>query len=128
MDLLTTFSKIAGVPIPKDRQLDSYDLGPRLFENKPTARNHIFYYRGNELYAVRFGEYKVHYITQGEYGLYGGKKNHNPPLLYNLNKDASEKYNISKKPPDIIRKINRIVSEHKQKMIIGKDLLIERGD
>ena len=128
MDLFTTFSKIAGVPIPKDRQLDSYDLGPRLFENNPTSRNHIFYYRGNELYAVRFGEYKAHYITQGEYGLYGGKKNHNPPLLYNLNKDASEKYNISKEYPDVIKKINRIVTEHKQKTIIGKDLLIEKGD
>ena len=128
MDLFTTFSKIAGVPIPKDRQLDSYDLGPRLFENNPSSRNHIFYYRGNELYAVRFGEYKAHYITQGEYGLYGGKKIHNPPLLYNLNKDASEKYDISKEYPDVIKKINRIVTEHKQKMIIGKDLLIERGD
>ena len=56
------------------------------------------------------------------------KKNHNPPLLYNLNKDASEKYNISKEYPDIIKKINRIVTEHKQKTIIGKDLLIERDD
>ena len=56
------------------------------------------------------------------------KKIHNPPLLYNLNKDASEKYDISKEYPDVIKKINRIVSEHKQKMIIGKDLLIERGD
>ena len=128
MDLLTTFSKIAGVPIPKDRQLDSYDLGPRLFENNPTSRNHILYYRGNELYAVRLGEYKAHYITQGEYGLYGGKKIHNPPLLYNLNKDASEKYDISKEYPDVIKKINRIVTEHKQKMIIGKDLLFERID
>ena len=128
MDLLTTFSKIAGVPIPEDRQLDSYDLGPRLFENNPTSRNHIFYYRGNELYAVRLGEYKAHYITQGEYGLYGGKKIHNPPLLYNLNKDASEKYDISKEYPGVIKKINRRVTEHKQKMIIGKDLLIERGD
>ena len=36
--------------------------------------------------------------------------------------------NISKEYPDVIKKINRIVSEHKQKMIIGKDLLIERGD
>ena len=84
MDIFNTFSKIAGVPVPKDRQLDSYDLGPRLFENIPTSRNHIFYYRGNELYAVRLGEYKAHYITQGEYGLYGGKKFHNPPLLLSL--------------------------------------------
>ena len=42
MDLLTTFSKIVGVPIPEDRQLDSYDLGPRLFENNPTSRTTFF--------------------------------------------------------------------------------------
>ena len=32
MDLLKTFNGIAGVPIPEDRQLDSYDLGPRLLK------------------------------------------------------------------------------------------------
>ena len=43
------------------------------------------------------------------------EKNHNPPLLYNLNKDASEKYDISKEYPGVIKKINQIVSEHKTK-------------
>ena len=90
-------------------------------------RKHLFYYRGSDLYAVRFGNFKAHFITQGEYGQFGGKKIHSPPLLYDLNKDPSEKYNISKKNTDILKQIDILVSYHKEKMIHGSDQLKSRG-
>ena len=68
MDLFATFSAIAGVALPKDRILDSYDLSPTLFSKKSGKRNEVFYYRERELYAVRVGAYKAHYITKGGYG------------------------------------------------------------
>ena len=82
MDIFKTFSTIAGISLPDDRILDSYDLGPILFKNKKGKREHLFYYRGTELFAVRKGDFKAHFITQGEYGLYGEKEIHDPPLLY----------------------------------------------
>ena len=127
MDLFHTFSNLAGVAIPKDRILDSYDLGPSLFNNQKSSRDFLFYYRGTQLYAVRFGDFKAHFVTQGEYGQFGEKIIHDPPLLYNLNHDPSEKYNISDKHPDILEKIEALVNEHKDKMILGKDLLRKRG-
>jgi arylsulfatase A len=36
------------------------------------------------------------------------------PLLYNLNIDPSEKYDIVYKNPDILEKINAILGEHKK--------------
>jgi arylsulfatase A len=127
MDLFNTFSNIAGVSLPEDRILDSYDLSPLLFENKNTERNHLFYYRGTNLYAIRLGDFKAHYVTQGEYGQFGEKEIHNPPLLYNLNQDPSEQYNITLQHPDVLQAMKNLVMAHQEKMIPGEDQLKNRG-
>jgi arylsulfatase A-like enzyme len=127
MDIFNTFSNIAGVSLPEDRILDSYDLSPLLFENKNTERDHLFYYRGTNLYAIRLGDFKAHYVTQGEYGQFGEKEIHNPPLLYNLNQDPSEQYNIALQHPDILQAMKNLVMAHQEKMIPGEDQLKNRG-
>lgn len=78
-----------------------------------------------ELYAVRMGKYKAHYITEGAYGMFGDKKVH-IPLLYDINQDPSENYNIAEKHPGVIAKINELVHRHRSNLVIGKDLLAER--
>lgn len=128
MDLFHTFSKMAGVSLPDDRILDSYDLSPLLFENQKGERDQLFYYRGTELYALRMGEFKAHYITQGAYGIYGGKEIHNPPLLYNLNHDPSEQFNIADKHPEILKEMKKRIAEHQEKMVMGEDQLKDRGN
>ncbi|MCB0853377.1 MAG: sulfatase, partial [Bacteroidetes bacterium] len=100
MDLYTTFSKLAGVEIPDDRVVDGIDLSPVLFDGKKGNRNHMFYYRGDMLYAVRVGDYKAHFITQDAYG--PNRNEHEIPLLYNLSVDPSEKYDVAEEHPEVI--------------------------
>lgn len=126
MDLFTTFSKLAGVSIPDDRIIDGVDLSNTLFNNDPSPREAVFYYRGPEIYAVRLGDYKAHFVTQGEYGMFGKKERHETPLLYNLSYDPSEQYDIAADHPEIITQIKDIVKEHKANLIVGKDQLAER--
>jgi len=126
MDFFTTFSKMAGVPIPDDRIVDGVDLSPTLFEGKPSPREGILYYRGPEIFAARLGDYKAHYITQGEYGQFGGREEHATPLLFNLSHDPSEQYNIAEDHPEVIEKINAFVEEHKSDLVVGEDQLAER--
>ncbi|MCW5517154.1 sulfatase [Muriicola sp. Z0-33] len=126
MDLFTTFSKMAGVDIPRDRIIDGQDLSATLLNKAPGPRKSIFYYRGTELYAVRLGDYKAHFITQGAYGQFGEKEVHEIPLLYNLSHDAGEQFNIAKKHPEIIKEINELVALHKSNLVMGKDQLAER--
>ena len=123
MDLFTTFSAIAGVPLPNDRILDSKDLGPTLFKLEESDRKSVLYYRGSQVYAVRVGDFKAHFITQGEYGQFGGKEVHNPTILYHLSSDPSEQYNIAKDHPEVIEQINLLVAKHQSKLIRGKDQL-----
>jgi arylsulfatase A len=124
MDLYTTFSKIAGVAIPEDRIVDGIDLSSVLFEGKESGRKDLFYYRDDILYAVRLGDYKAHFITQGGYK--ADKIFHDPPLLYNLSIDPSEQYNIANANPAVIAEIQNVIKHHSKKLIKGPDLLKDR--
>ena len=126
MDLFPTFSSMAGVPIPEDRVIDGVDISPVLLEKKSSPRKEVFFYRGDELYAVRVGDYKAHFITEGAYGV-EPRMEHNPPLLFEVNKDPSEKYDIAKDNPEVIRQIMEVVKEHNSKMVKGPDQLKDRG-
>jgi len=111
MDLLPTFCNMANVELPGDRIYDGYDLFPVLSGTGDSPREVVYYYRGTQVYAIRKGEFKAHFITQGEYG--GPKKIvHETPLLYNLYVDPSEKINIAEKHPEVILEMELILEEH----------------
>ena len=117
---------MAGGKIPKDRIIDGIDLTKSLTENRESERDHMFYYRGDEIYAVRLKNYKAHFVTQGAYGQFGERTEHNKPLLYDLNKDPSENFDISADHPEIILEIQKLVASHNSNMVKGKDQLAER--
>jgi len=111
MDLLPTFCKLANVTLPGDRIYDGFDISPVLLETGPNPRDIVYYYRDTQVYAIRKGAYKAHFITQPEYGS-EVKTIHNPPLLYNLNVDPSEKYNVAEEHPKVIAEIKKILEAH----------------
>ncbi|TLP74172.1 sulfatase [Maribacter sp. ACAM166] len=127
MDLFTTFSSIAGVPVPDDRIIDGVDLSPVLFGEGKSPRKELFYYLGRDLFAARVGAYKAHMITQEVYVQGAKQVSHNPPLLFNVEEDPSERFNIANQYPEQIQKIMRVVELHKANMKAGPDLLGERG-
>ena len=126
LDLFTTFSHLASEPLPDDRIIDGLDLSPTLLAGKPSPRDNLFYYRGTTIYAVRLGEYKAHFITEGEYGMFGGKEIHDPPVLYNVDQDPSEQFNIADKHPEVLEKIAELVAEHSKHLVPGEDQLADR--
>lgn len=126
MDLFTTFSRLSKVELPSDRIMDGVDLSPVLFEEKPGERQEIFYYRGRELYALRVGAFKAHFITQGAYGA-PAKEYHEIPELYNVEIDPSEKFNIAEDNLEIIAKILEIREKHLADLVPGEDQLKFRG-
>jgi len=125
MDLLPTFCSLSGTELPGDRIYDGYDISPILFGKGKSERDVVFYYRGLKVFAIRKGDYKVHFITQLEYGrrtahfitdpeveINNTPTVQNPPVLYNLSTDPSEKYNIAGEHPEIIEEIEAILEQH----------------
>jgi arylsulfatase A-like enzyme len=125
MDLYTTILTLAGAEVPTDRVVDGLDLSPALFATGPSPRNTMFYYRGTKLYAVRKGPYKAHFITKPAYGK-GEETMHDPPLLYHLGHDPSEKYNIARNHSEIIADIRKEAAMHVANLTPGENQLAKR--
>lgn len=113
LDLLPTLAAMAGGDVPGDRTMDGFDLSATLLEKEPGPRDHMIYYRGTEVFAVRLGDYKVHFITQGAFGQDGPRQVHDTPLLFNLEIDPSEQYDIAEKHPEVIEQITSFLEKHK---------------
>ena len=140
MDLLPTIAKFAGTEAPKDRVMDGVDIGPWLTGStfdlngtKPLVggddsiglKREVFcYYRGTELFAARLGKYKAHFITQPAYGA-PKPEPHDPPLLFNLEADPGESFDVAAEHADVIEKIKAAVEKHKATVKPVKNQLVE---
>jgi len=122
MDLFVTSLKLAGAEVPSDRIIDGVDMAPILFGAGPGARDSMLYYRGARLYAARKGPFKAHFVTRPGYGS-DPPVEHDPPLLFNLDHDPSERFNVAERHPDVLAAIARLVAEHREKLVPGKPQL-----
>lgn len=126
MDLLPTISALTNTKLLDDREYDGYDITPLLMGTGIGERETVFYYRGQQVYAIRKGDYKVHFITQLEWG--NSKTAHpytdpeieiknsptvmDQPLLYNVSIDPGERFNIAVNHPEIIAEIRKVLVAH----------------
>ena len=127
LDLLPTFAAMAGLEPPSDRELDGYDLTPVLRGTGPSPRDEFMYYRDGEVWAARVGRYKAHFKTKSGYQR-DELLEHDPPLLFDLHADPSEKYDIAEQRPEVIAAIQRRVAEHSGAVVAVKDQLADRTD
>jgi arylsulfatase A-like enzyme len=114
MDIFATCLDLAGVPLPSDRIIDGRSMMPMLLGTGKAPREAFFFYRGARLMAVRKGPWKAHFITQAGYRQRPTK--HDPPLLFHLDRDPSEKLPVKKPPVRVLADIQAEVAEHKAKL------------
>jgi arylsulfatase A-like enzyme len=124
MDLHVTALSLAGANIPNDRVMDGVDMSEILFENKKGQREQVLYYRGTELYAIREGAFKLHFTTINPY-IGESPVVQDPPLLFNLNTDPSEKYNIAMDHPDVVAQLKRAADAHLATVELVENQLIK---
>ena len=111
MDLLPTFAKLAGAAIPTDRVIDGKDIWPVLTENAPSPHEAFFYYKVNNLAAVRSGKWKLHLSVQGK-----GKKKKTKTTLYDLEKDIGENTDVAKEHPDVVKHLRRYMADFEKEL------------
>ncbi|XP_061743102.1 N-acetylgalactosamine-6-sulfatase [Nerophis ophidion] len=142
MDLYTTSLALAGISPPDDRTLDGLDLTAILLNtSQPLQNRPIFYYRGNELMAVRLGQYKAHYWTwtnswdefkkgvnfcpgQEVPGVTTHEQTEHTmqPLVFHLGRDPGEKFPISVltgEYQEVVGRISPVVEEHRKTLTPG---------
>ncbi|XP_059581562.1 arylsulfatase A isoform X2 [Alligator mississippiensis] len=149
LDILPTMAALAGAPLP-DVELDGYDLTPVLFGQGPSPRQTMFYYppapsKALGVFAVRQGKYKAHFFTQGAFhsdttpdaACHGltPLTPHEPPLLFDLESDPAENYDLlqsSTAPsPVVLRALKEIQMQKMQfdqRMVFGDSQMKKGSD
>jgi arylsulfatase A-like enzyme len=127
MDLFPTAVEMAGIEPPSDRIIDGRRLVSLLQSNGTEAvHQSFFYYRRAELYAVRNGSWKAHFITEWAYSGENERTQHDPPLLFNLDEDPSEKYDVAADNPDTVAQLRDLFDTHKAEVEIRPSQLEAR--
>jgi arylsulfatase A-like enzyme len=70
--------------------LDGYNQLDMLMGKGPSNREEIIYYEGTTLQAIRYNDWKVHFVVQND-GWFGPKEKLGAPQLYNLRRDPYER-------------------------------------
>jgi arylsulfatase A len=125
MDLFNTAVALAGGKVPDDRPIDGVDVTPVLTGKGKSARQTMFFYRDEQLYAVRHGPYKAHFVTRAGYGKEDPVK-HDPPLLYHLGRDPGEKTDVAKAHPEVVAEIRKVMAQHQEALKPGEPQLDKR--
>lgn len=100
MDILPTLADMIGFKLPTDRIYDGVSILSYINDtNKCNDRENdphqfTYYWRCGFLYAIRYKQYKAHWITRNGFGkeppIY-----HNPPILYNIEWDMAESIQLN---------------------------------
>lgn len=122
LDIFATACALAGAPMPTDRIMDSFDLSPVLYGTGPDPRTSMIYYRDTTVFAVRQGPFKAHFQTRADYGD-PAVISHDPPLLYNVEQDPGELFDVAADHPEVIASIKAELEAHNAGLIRGKGQL-----
>ena len=78
----------------------------------------MFYYRTDSFTPCAKGHYKVHLVTCDGYSAEPPTK-HETPVLYQLENDPGERFNVAAEHPDVVADILHEVEKHKQALVPG---------
>ena len=123
-DLFSTVMALVGVDAPS--ATDALDLSPRLLGDGASPRTEMPYYRGGRLYAYRKGPWKMHFITEGAYGLPPERLQLEVPALYHLRRDPAERFDVAAQYPEVVADIQAAVEAHRAGLTIAPPLFDAR--
>jgi len=92
-DLFTTLARLAGAQVPADRPIDGIDQLPFLLgERERSAREGFLFYIKNDLRAVKWRDWKLHFYWEPEVN--EGKGKLESPYLFNVTRDPKEEMDV----------------------------------
>jgi len=124
LDILPTFTTLAGAKTPKNRDLDGEDISRLLAGRFDEARMEkvYYYYLRTTLQAVRQGKWKLHLPRPAKrpwLAPFAKNKHIHPkddaafgePLLYDLEGDVSETTNVAQANPKVVKQLLAIAEK-----------------
>jgi arylsulfatase A-like enzyme len=122
MDLFPTVIRWAGAKLPDDRAVDGVDLTEFLQGKAPEARHDLGIYHLGRLFAVRSGEWKLHFmkIEPDKKGVLTEPIPCRPPELYSLAKDPAERNNVYRDYPQVAARLAATAEDLRSSVTPGR--------
>jgi arylsulfatase A-like enzyme len=108
IDFFPTIAAAVGADIvPKDRAIDGVNQLP-FFEGKQKTsnRSNAIFFAGQQVRAVKWGDWKFHYVFNADPGSPG-----TTARLFNLRSDPKEETDIKEFNPAVLNRVERIVAD-----------------
>ena len=92
-DVFSTLAGVAGARLPEDRPIDGIDQMPFfLGQQEASAREGFLFFIKNELRALKWRDWKLHYYWEPEVN--EGKGKLESPYLFNITRDPKEESDV----------------------------------
>ncbi|MEG1545026.1 MAG: sulfatase [Tannerellaceae bacterium] len=119
MDVYATNLWLGDYQLPENHVTDGVNIASYLaYPNAAEKKDTPYFYFGlsNRLFAVREGKWKLHMKTYSQTGVeyFSGKL----PLLFNVEVDPSEKKDLSKQYPEIVKHLQELLD------VKGKEITV----
>ena len=95
LDVYPTLAALAGASarVPSDRPIDGIDQSAFLLgEQEHSNRDHVVTFIGDEIFAVKWRDLKVHFATAES--TFSEIKRHTFPQVYNIKEDPAEQFEL----------------------------------
>lgn len=126
-DLLPTIAKITGFKVPSDRIIDGVDQSDFLLgETQKSKREGFPVYNGDDLFAYKWRDWKVHFIEMNS--MFGSPSRLNVPHIYNLLKDPKENFDIAPESTWILPVVMSRVVEFQQSLAVEPPIRLGTPD
>ena len=109
LDLYPTLIAMTGNEITNQEELDGLNIKNTFVNNQP-VRHDIYYYRQDTLIGIRHKEWKMYIKDPNPWNDDLTEKD--MPVLFNIEHDPSEKYNVTNQHSDIVDRIVTLSEEH----------------
>jgi len=106
LDILPTSLSMAGIKVNFPKPLDGIDLSPFLFEAKKDNPHPVLFWRKLEMKSIRKENWKL-ILSEGVL-----------PMLYNLDKDLSERENMAKEKPELVTKLSEEIEQWEDELML----------
>jgi arylsulfatase A-like enzyme len=123
LDVFPTCIELAGAKVPAQRPIDGVSVAAVLRGTGPSPRTHLYHYLDAELMAVHLGPWKLHLKTVDPALGHDQPQVCNPPLLFNLVVDPSERTNVADRYPEVIQQIVKDIDAHRRLVKPGRPQL-----
>lgn len=129
IDLYPTLLSLAGVGLPGDRVVDGEDIASQLLgKSKTTPHDALYFFHYDRLEGIRAGRWKyfdkMHRYTWPialdaasiPNTLGGDQMGNRWPLLYDIQRDPGESYNVINTHPDVAEQLNKTMGAFRKQI------------